>query len=779
MPERLNSFFVVCWREMKNTILKIFVGLFVAIPCVSYGETSVTEYSGSVIDSRSSPIGQAHISCVGAGTASCVSIDNGTFRCGFTCREVMVSHVGYKSTLYSLTSGNNQIVLEEDSESLDEVDVVAGSAGNAKLVMRKPGKIESGVGPGKLEMKQPVNLNEQFCEKEYNGKKARWNKEKNTCDCPDSMVWNSGIQKCEDADLSALQDACWKIRKQATWDEEKNECVCNDENKEYKDGKCVKKKTEPETKLESKPEPKPKPKERTDEEKAAALAEKKSAWDDAKENEQSVANRTLTAATTAATGIGAMQLAQGLTEQKADAAADRDMTAYMATMRCSYADGKSVKAGAEEIELPGGNDANIMQYRNEYFALASSLKERKESLGMKPGIESEAILDKADMGLYDDENVGISGGNYASLYRAKTGSEADQALITSEQEKSANRVKYGGIALGAGVAVGIIGNSLINGKLGEKFKEAGKEKQNKSPNVSADSRPVIKHTSDPENMTSESAIISDDVSSNSGRGNGGTSVIGSLIETTGTSGANAATGGNVGGTSPIVASQRISYDEPDVDGTRWSESQYLQCFAHFFPKDKYSSNVRSYWAKSHNSQYCSGYTNAKYIYDFKKNPNTCSQQKFKSLNAGEWEIQIRNGNKSVKGIAVCNNTAGGQEDELRDSVGAHTDTGKHCWCKITQTDLDDCLVTQKFSWEYKGAFETVNAEDVEWFNANKAETDGVELYPAGYYQAGQNACLWECVDACAYSLFDYGRHRQRQMHGVPQIVDFVKKYNNM
>ena len=203
----------------------------------------------------------------------------------------------------------------------------------------------------------------------------------------------------------------------------------------------------------------------------------------------------------------------------------------------------------------------------------------------------------------------------------------------------------------------------------------------------------------------------------------------------------------------------------------------LQCFAHFFPKDKYSSNVRSYWAKSHNSQYCSGYTNAKYIYDFKKNSNTCTQQKFKSLNAGEWEIQIRNGNKVVKGIAVCNNTAGTQEDELRESVGAHTDTGKYCWCKITQTDLTDCLVTQKFSWEYKGAFENVSAEDVEWFNTNKVETDGIELYPAGYYQTGQNACLWECADACAYNLFDYGRHRQRQMHGVPQIVDFVKKYH--
>ncbi len=487
---------------MKNKILKIFIGLFVLMPCVSYGvqpfnsgSLATKRYSGVVLDAANNqPLEGVNVSWAGDSSNGCYTIKGGVFNCDLYGNQAKVSFVGYDTQTISLVAGaGNTIKLTPGSVSLEDVGVVASGADNAKPVMRKPGKIESGVEPEKFEMKQPVNLNKQFCETEYNGKKGQWNEEKNTCDCPDSMVWNSGIQKCEDSDLSALQDACWKIRKQATWDEEKNECVCNDENKEYKDGKCVKKKTKteekpgkkpeekPETKPESKsePQPKPKPKERTDEEKAAALAEKKSAWDDAKETEQSLANRTLTAATTAATGIGAMQLAQGLTEQKADAAADRDMTAYMATMRCSYADGKSVKAGVEEIELPGGNDAKIMKYRNEYFALADSLKERKESLGMKPGIESEVILDKADMGLYDDENVGITGGNYASLYRAKTGSESDQALITSDQEASANRVKYGAIALGAGAAVGIVGNSLINGKLGEWIKGAKDDKDSK------------------------------------------------------------------------------------------------------------------------------------------------------------------------------------------------------------------------------------------------------------------------------------------------------------
>ena len=171
-----------------------------------------------------------------------------------------------------------------------------------------------------------------------------------------------------------------------------------------------------------------------------------------------------------------MQAAQGWAEQKADKNADADMSEYLKTLRCTYGDGKSVKWGPTEVELPGGNDETIAKYRNEYMSLVASLKERKESLNMKPGIESEVIFDKAEMGLYDDENVGITGGTYSSLYRAKAlGSEEDQTKISDEQSKSANRLKYGAIAAGAGVAVGLIGNSVINGKLNELIKDA-KEK---------------------------------------------------------------------------------------------------------------------------------------------------------------------------------------------------------------------------------------------------------------------------------------------------------------
>lgn len=186
-------------------------------------------------------------------------------------------------------------------------------------------------------------------------------------------------------------------------------------------------------------------------------------YEDLKANEQSTANKTLTALTTAATGIGGMELAMGLSQQKADKDADANMAAYLESFSCSYGEGKRVKAGIEEIELPGGNDAEMMKLRAEYLALANDLKERKTALGMKPGIEAEEILDKANMGLYDDENVGITGGNYASLYRAKMlGSEEDQAKIDADKKSAKNRVIGGAVAAGVGVLGGIIGNLAIN-----------------------------------------------------------------------------------------------------------------------------------------------------------------------------------------------------------------------------------------------------------------------------------------------------------------------------
>lgn len=185
-------------------------------------------------------------------------------------------------------------------------------------------------------------------------------------------------------------------------------------------------------------------------------------YQQAKKRETSLANRTLTATTMAATGIGGMQLAQGLAEQKADKDAEMAMNAYMATFRCEYGGGKSFKGGTTQIELPGGNNSEMMKMRQSYFKLAADLKERKNILGLKAGIESLVVLDKVQTGLYDDEGVGVTSGAYGSLYRAKMGNEADQAKLDEAEQVSAGRVKGGGAALGTGVVGGVSGDLLIN-----------------------------------------------------------------------------------------------------------------------------------------------------------------------------------------------------------------------------------------------------------------------------------------------------------------------------
>ena len=277
------------------------------------------------------------------------------------------------------------------------------------------------------------------------------------CVCDDTdKIYNEQTQKCEcPVDKPANSEGiCVAPVKKACPNDATGtypNCTCKDEDKKYDKDKneCV-----------------------IDE-----LKKKQKAYDDAKAKEQSLENRTLTAATTAATGIGGMELMQGMAEQSADKDAMADMAAYIETMRCTYGEGKQVKAGPDEIELPGANDQELMNLRGQYLALAADLKERKEALGMKAGIESETIMDRTQTGLYDDENVGIAGGNYASLYRAMMlDSEADQAKIDDEQKTSANRVKYGAIAAGAGATVGVAGNSLVNGDLGDLIKGNDGEK---------------------------------------------------------------------------------------------------------------------------------------------------------------------------------------------------------------------------------------------------------------------------------------------------------------
>lgn len=194
-----------------------------------------------------------------------------------------------------------------------------------------------------------------------------------------------------------------------------------------------------------------------------SIDEAQKAYSNAKANEQSLANRLLGGATMAATGIGGMQLAQGLAEQNADKKAEQDMAAYLATFQCKIGDngGRSYSGGEMGIEVGGTNQLTGLY--QQYVDLAADLRERKNALGMAPGIESQVVMDKANMGLYDAEGgKGIENGTYASLYRASRGNETDVNKLAEQSNTSQTRVKAGAIAAGAGIVGGIVGNGVIN-----------------------------------------------------------------------------------------------------------------------------------------------------------------------------------------------------------------------------------------------------------------------------------------------------------------------------
>lgn len=182
-----------------------------------------------------------------------------------------------------------------------------------------------------------------------------------------------------------------------------------------------------------------------------------------KEKEQSLANRTLGAAAIGATGIGGMQLASAMSEQQADADAEQTMKAYLATFTCNYADGKYFKGGEKDIELPGS--AELINLYSEYVTLANDLKTRKTALGIKPGIESESILDGATSGLYDDVGMGKTTGAYASLARALQNPDGEDAKMwAAQKEETAKKLKTGAITAGVGAVGGLIGNIAINAR---------------------------------------------------------------------------------------------------------------------------------------------------------------------------------------------------------------------------------------------------------------------------------------------------------------------------
>lgn len=200
----------------------------------------------------------------------------------------------------------------------------------------------------------------------------------------------------------------------------------------------------------------------TEEEKEKKLNELRDNAKAMKDKEQSTENKLLGAAGIGATGIGGMQLASAISEQNADQDAEMAMKAYLATFTCKYGD-KRVNGGEVDVALPGGNE--LVSLYTEYVTLANDLKVRKNALGIKPGIEAEAILDSATTGLYDDVGVGKTSGAYASLARALQDPEGEDAKMwAAQKEETAKKLKTGAITAGVGAVGSLIGNLAINAK---------------------------------------------------------------------------------------------------------------------------------------------------------------------------------------------------------------------------------------------------------------------------------------------------------------------------
>ena len=206
--------------------------------------------------------------------------------------------------------------------------------------------------------------------------------------------------------------------------------------------------------------------------------------DKMKEKEQNLVSRLTGAAAIGGAGIGGQQIMSAMAEKSADEDAERDMRAYLQTFRCDFGQGKNILGGELAIETPGGND--MFDLHVEYAALAESLKQRKNALNLRPGIEAEVVWDKAETGLYNNAATGRTGGAYASVARAIMDPNGPDAEAWAKQKSdAASKLKTGAIIAGVGIAAGIAGNiynevkygsdksSEINSKYDTKNSESG------------------------------------------------------------------------------------------------------------------------------------------------------------------------------------------------------------------------------------------------------------------------------------------------------------------
>ena len=179
------------------------------------------------------------------------------------------------------------------------------------------------------------------------------------------------------------------------------------------------------------------------------------------EKKRDIAHGLVSGASSAMTGIGGMEMAQAISEQKSDADAEEEMGAYLTTFKCDYGKSQKYDYSTQDIILPGGNE--LIQYYTEYKTLADQLKADKTALGLTPGIESQVVYDKAESGLYKNAATGNTGGKYTSLSRALLDENSEDAADwAAEKDKTKKRLQIGATVAAAGLVAGFIGDKLID-----------------------------------------------------------------------------------------------------------------------------------------------------------------------------------------------------------------------------------------------------------------------------------------------------------------------------
>lgn len=448
---------------MKKIILSLLV-VFMSLPVMAADETITI--SGTVRDATETLIGASisYTSANGTPTGTITDLDG-----KFTLQNVpsnatvTISYVGCTEQKYTASSIPSTITLNCET-ALNEVVVKACAPDKANGIAARE-LIDDECYPTKcIEPRWKLSGSdksakciEQKCTF-YNGT-GEWTQNDNTWECKlTSCNTDKGYKKSTDETQcvkTPQESTDEKLKEQPTPSDTGTETSkideCEDGYRPSSDGK----KCEPNL---------------TEQQARDKAKELRANADEMKRVEQSTENKLLGATGMGAAGIGGMQVASALAEKNADEDAERDMAAYLATFRCDYGHGLNIKGGETGIELPGAN--SLIPLYQEYVNLANDLKVRKNALGMKPGIESEKILDAATSGLYDNQSIGKVDGAFTSLARAladPTG--ADAAEWAAQKDATAKKLKTGAVVAGIGILGSAVGNAIINRNVNERSDE--------------------------------------------------------------------------------------------------------------------------------------------------------------------------------------------------------------------------------------------------------------------------------------------------------------------